>query len=182
MESRRKHDKNMYHKKRLINHVKWLKNNKTKGHGITKLKWGYSRLKIIRCLVKQTWIRHRNFTHININTPPSWISRFVCLLLISAHVWLASFWSAHKTNHPTQQEQNTQKFRRKRRQIYFFIYTKCLSCFTKRFWDCSFFFIFCTANDNYLRLLSQMIFIPINVAQHVFTHFWHSTYKLMLSE
>ena len=144
MESRRKHDKNMYHKKRLINHVKWLKNNKTKGHGITKLKWGYSRLKIIRCLVKQTWIRHRNFTHININTPPSWISRFVCLLLISAHVWVASFWSAHRTNHPhpTQQEQNKQKFHRKRRQIYFFIYTKCLSCFTKRFWDCSFFSYF----------------------------------------
>lgn len=110
MESRRKHDKNMYHKKRLINHVKWLKNNKTKGHGITKLKWGYSRLKIIRCLVKQTWIRHRNFTHININTPPSWISRFVCLLLISAHVWLASFWSAHKTNHPTQQEKTNRSF------------------------------------------------------------------------
>lgn len=32
------------------------------------------------------------------------------------------------------------------------------------------FFIFCTANDNYLRLLSQMIFIPVNV-WHVFTHF-----------
>ena len=110
MESRRKHDKNMYHKKRLINHVKWLKNNKTKGHGITKLKWGYSRLKIIRCLVKQTWIRHRNFTHININTLPSWISRFVCLRLISAHVWLASFWSAHKTNHPTQQEKTNRSF------------------------------------------------------------------------
>ena len=142
MESRRKHDKNMYHKKRLINHIKWLKNNKTKAHGITKLKSGYSRLKIIRCLVKQTWIRHRNFTHININTPPSWSSRFVCLPLnqCACLAGLVLKCTQNKPSDPTRE--NKQKFHQKRRQIYFFIYTKCLSCFTKRFWDCSFFSYF----------------------------------------